>query len=642
MADPLGWCAGELVRLEQEGLRRHPVTVSSPPGPEVVIGGRQVIQLCSNDYLGLAGDHRLRRAAADAAWRWGAGTGASRLVSGTTELHRSLEASLARLKGCEDAVAFSSGYLANVGTIPALVGPGDAVVSDELNHASIIDGCRLSGARVVVYRHADPGDLDRTLGSLEARRRLVVTDTVFSMQGDLAAVPDLARICERHGALLMVDDAHATGLLDGAGSGAAIVMSTLSKALGSSGGFVAGPRDLVEWLRNRARTYMFDTAPAPAAAGAALEALRVIDGEPDRGSQVVAAAAGFARALRDLGYDVAPPAAAIVPVLVGDAAAAMALSARLLEQGVFVPAIRPPSVPPGTARIRVTLTASHTGEHLGAALAAFAAVRPGSRRAPVASRRRRAATGIDPRIIGAGGVFITGTGTGVGKTVVAAALAGTLKRAGLRTAAMKPAQTGTGEGADDLGFIRLAGSVPAELCAVPYGLHQPLAPAVAARLEGISVEVGPVLAAFGRLRRRCDVVVVEGAGGLLVPLSEELDMADLALALGLPLLIVALPGLGTLNHIALTLEAARRRGLAVAGVVLSGFPANPGVAEATNPGEIADLAGVVPHLPGLDVDRQLLPAMFDPAAWLAPSLGGTFDRPAFLRTLAQVGDLVAR
>jgi dethiobiotin synthase len=534
-----------------------------------------------------------------------------------------------------------------------MVGPQDAVFSDELNHASIIDGCRLSGAHVVVYRHRDVDELDRALGPADGRRKLVVTDTVFSMQGDLAPVPDIARVCDRHGAMLMVDDAHATGLLErtASGSGArggptppdkrkAIVMSTLSKALGSSGGFVAGSRDLVEWLRNRARTYVFDTAPAPASVGAALEALRIIDAEPQRGQRVVAAAAGLAEALRDLGYDVAPPAAAIVPVLVGEDAEAMALSARLLEHGVFVPAIRPPSVPAGTARLRVTVTAAHTEEHLAAAVEAFAAVRPGDRRSRTSPRRRPRETGIDPRIVAAGGVFVTGTGTGVGKTVVAAALARTLQRAGLGVAAMKPAQTGTADGADDLAFIRLAGGVPAARLAVPYALQRPLAPSVAARLEGATLEAGPILEAFRRLRSQADVVVVEGAGGLLVPFNEAMDMADLAEALHLPVVVVALPGLGTLNHIALTLEAASRRGLAVAGVVLSGFPAEPDVAEATNPAEIGDLAGVVPHLAGLDVDRTLVPPTFEPTTWLAPGLGGTFDREAFLGTLSLTGERV--
>jgi 8-amino-7-oxononanoate synthase len=637
VADPLGWCAGELARLEREGLRRHPVTLSSPQGPEVVLGGRRVVQLCSNDYLGLAADPRLRRAAAAAARRWGAGTGASRLVSGTSDLHRALEASLARLKGCEDAIVFSSGYLANVGTIPALAGKEDAVFSDELNHASIIDGCRLAGARVVVYRHADVGDLEQALSSVDARRRLVVTDTVFSMQGDLAPVPDIARICERHGAMLMVDDAHATGLLEGAGAG--IVMSTLSKALGSAGGFVAGRRDVVEWLRNRARSYVFDTAPSPAAAGAAAEALRIVAAEPHRGPGVVAAAARLAQALAGLGYDVGRPAAAIVPVFVGGGREAMALSSRLLDHGIFVPAIRPPSVPPGTARLRVTVTAAHTEEHLAAAVAAFASVRRGAgQRQP---RRQPGATGaIDRRIVGAGGIFVTGTGTGVGKTVVAAAIARTLRRAGLAVAAMKPAQTGTSGGADDLAFIRLAGGVPAARCSATYSLRLPLAPSVAARMEGISLEPGRIIDDFRRLRRQADVVVIEGAGGLLVPFNDSADMADLASALQVPLLIVALPGLGTLNHIALTLDAARTRGLEVAGVVLCGFPAEPGLAEATNPGEVEELAGVVPHLPGLDVDRGIVPPAFEPAPWLAPRLGGTFDRAAFLRRVACARELV--
>ena len=638
MADPLAWCAGELARLEREGLRRHPATLSSPQGPEVVVGGRRVIQLCSNDYLGLAADPRLRRAAAAAAGQWGAGSGASRLVSGTSDLHRRLEASLARLKGCEDAIVFSSGYLANAGTIPALAGKQDAVFSDELNHASIIDGCRLSGARVVVYRHADVADLERAMRSVDARRRLVVTDTVFSMQGDLAPVPEIARACERHGAMLMVDDAHATGLLENAGAGAGIVMSTLSKALGSAGGFVAGPRDLVEWLRNRARSYVFDTAPPPAAVGAAIEAVGIVAAEPHRGPGVVAAAARLARALAGLGYEVGQPAAAIVPVLVGDGPEAMDLSSRLLEHGVFVPAIRPPSVPPGTARLRVTVTAAHTEEHLARAVEAFAAARRGA--GPRQPRRRPQGTRNDRRILGAGGVFVTGTGTGVGKTVVTAALARTLQRAGLAVAAMKPAQTGTCEGADDLAFIRAAGGVPAARCVAPYALRRPLAPSVAARMEGITLEPGRVVDDFRRLRGEADVVVVEGAGGLLVPFSDSTDMADLASALGIPLLVVALPGLGTLNHIALTLEAARTRGLEIAGVVLCGFPAGPGLAEATNPGEIGELAGVVPHLAGLDVDRGIVPVGFEPEPWLVGRLGGSFDVATFLRRLARCGELV--
>jgi dethiobiotin synthetase len=253
----------------------------------------------------------------------------------------------------------------------------------------------------------------------------------------------------------------------------------------------------------------------------------------------------------------------------------------------------------------------------------------------------RGASGrIDPRILGAGGVFVTGTGTGVGKTVVAAALARTLQRAGLAVAAMKPAQTGTGHGADDLAFVRAAGGVPAARCVASYALRRPLAPSVAARMEGTTLGPGRIVDGFRRLRREVDVVVVEGAGGLLVPFSDSTDMADLATALGIPLLVVALPGLGTLNHIALTLEAARTRGLEIAGVVVCDFPAGPGLAEATNPGEIDELAGVVPHLAGLDVDGGIVPAAFEPEPWLVARLGGSFDVGAFLRLLARCGELV--
>src|SRR5207302_7711192 len=263
-------------------------------------------------------------------------------------------------------------------------------------------------------------------------------------------------------------------------------------------------------------------------------------------------------------------------------------------------------VPPGTARLRVTVTAAHTEEHLAAAVEAFSSVRRGG--GPRQARRQPGPrAGIDPRILGAGGVFVTGTGTGVGKTVVAAALARTLQRGGLAVAAMKPAQTGTSEGADDLSFIRAAGGVPATRCVAPYVLRRPLAPSVAARMEGTTLEPGRIVDTFRALRREADVVVVEGAGGLLVPFSDSADMADLATALGIPLLVVALPGLGTLNHIALTVEAARTRGLQIAGVVLCGFPAGPGLAEATNPGAIDELAGVVPQLAGLDVDRGIVP-----------------------------------
>ena len=668
-ADPLAWCTAGLEQLDAQGLRRHPLTNAGPAGPVVLVGGRPLVQFCSNDYLGLAGHPRLRQAAAEAAQHWGAGSGASRLVSGTASAHRDLERSLAELEGCADALVFSSGYLANLGTIPALVGRGDTVFSDALNHASIIDGCRLSGAQVVVYPHGEAGFLDQALARSGGGRRLVVTDTVFSMEGDLAPLGALHEVCERHGAMLMVDEAHATGVLGERGSGAVeaagltgrvgIVMGTLSKALGSAGGYVAGSTGLVEWLRNRARSYVFDTAPAPGAVAAAQEALTLVRAEPERRRRVLAMAGRLADELRSLGYQVAAPAAAIVPVLVGGAQEALELSARLAEQGVFIPAIRPPSVPEGTARLRVTVSAAHTDQHLATGLAAFRAARGASSRArargpaplpaPTATQASApvpasapAPAGLDPRILAAGGVFVTGTGTGVGKTVVAAALARGLRVAGWRVGALKPAQTGSAEGADDLGFVQAAAGLTAGNCRAPYRLEAPLAPSVSARLAGVCLEVGVVIEAFRVLRRECDLVVVEGSGGLAVPFNEAHTMADLARALGLPVLVVALAGLGTLNHCTLTVQAARSQGLDVLGLVLSRFPAHPGLAERTNPAELerstgTNLLGAVPELAGLDVERGLTGPGWSGAeagdSWLAPALAGRFDPDRFQRDL---------
>ena len=643
------WAASELQRLERQGLRRRPPVLGTGPEPEVLLGGRRLVLLCANNYLGLANDPRVIRAAGAAAERWGAGAGASRLVSGTTGLHAALERAIADLEGTQDAVLFSSGYLANCGTIPALVGPGDVVLSDERNHASIVDGCRLSGARKEVYRHADVGDLERRLAAAPGGRRLVVTDAVFSMDGDLAPLDRIAEACKRHGALLMVDEAHATGVLGPRGGGAVeaagltgrvpLLMGTLSKSLGSSGGYVAGPRDLVELLRNRARTHVFDTAPGAPAVGAALAAIAVAAQEPWRRARVRALARRLYEGLAGLGFDVGPPAAAVLPLHVGGTAAAMTLAAGLLERGVLAPAIRPPTVPPGTARLRLSVMATHTDEQIDRALAAFAGLRPA---APAAGARAcgvpQRAPALDPRIPAAGGVFVTGTDTGVGKTVVAAALTRVLSAAGLRVGAFKPVQTGTDEGADDLAFLVAAGGVDPALARAPYRFGAPLAPSVAADLAGEAVDPARVRAAFEDLRRSVEVVVVEGAGGLLVPVTEAVSMGGLAAGMGLPVVVVARPGLGTLNHTALTVTAARGLGLTVLGIVLSGFPAAPGPAEATNPAMIERLSGLpllgcLPVVEGLDVDAGRPGPSFEPAGWLAPSLGGVFDRSAFLEEL---------
>lgn len=387
VADVLAWVDEDLEALRAAGTYRAPKTAEGPIGPEVTVAGQRVLLFASNDYLGLANDPRVKAGAIAAVERYGAGAGASRLVSGDLTLHRELESRLAAFKRTEDAILFGSGYLANVGAISALVGPGDVVYSDELNHASIIDGCRLSRATIRVYRHRDASQLETLLAedAGKYRRRLIVTDAVFSMDGDLAPLPDLVLLAERHGAMLMVDEAHATGVLGPRGAGAVelfglegrvpIVMGTLSKALGSVGGFVAGPRALVDFLRNRARGFVFTTALPPAAAGAALAALDLVEREPWRRSRTLDLARRLARGLEALGFQVLPTESAVVPVIVGAATDAVALAEALLRRGVFCPAIRPPTVPEDQSRLRLTPMATHTDEHVERALAAFAAAR---------------------------------------------------------------------------------------------------------------------------------------------------------------------------------------------------------------------------------------------------------------------------
>ncbi len=363
MGDPLGWIGAALCELETAGLRRALRHRTTGAGP--LVDG--LVNLSSNDYLGLAGDPRVVEAARDAAGTWGAGSGASRLVTGGTELHRELERAIARWKRTEDAVVFSSGYLANAGTIPALVGRGDAVFSDALNHASIIDGCRLSRAQVHVYPHRDVAALDRLLATTErtARRRLVITDGVFSMGGDAADLAGLCAVAEAHGAMVIVDDAHGCGVLgpDGRGTAAAqgcagrvsVQLGTLSKAFGAAGGYVAGAMTLCDWLRNRARGFVFDTAPAPAVVGAALQALDIAAAEPWRRATALRLARRLAA-----GLGVAEPAACVVPLVLGEPEAALRASAALAEAGLLVVPIRPPTVPPGTARLRFAISAAHT------------------------------------------------------------------------------------------------------------------------------------------------------------------------------------------------------------------------------------------------------------------------------------------
>jgi 8-amino-7-oxononanoate synthase len=361
--------AQRLDELESNGLRRRLRLIEGPQGPKVLLDGQPVLLLCSNNYLGLADHQRLRRAAADAALSLGTSAGASRLISGSMSIHAELEARLAEFKGTEAALLFGSGYLANTGTIAALARRGEAVFSDELNHASIIDGCKLAGAETFVYRHCDTEHLEWGLRRAAGRAALIVTDGVFSMDGDIAPLGELAILARRHRCRLMVDEAHATGCVGPGGRGSVaaagltgevdVIVGTLGKALGGYGAYVCGSREMSDFLVNTARPLIFSTAPPPPSVAAASVALDLLIERPRRVERLRANAATLRAGLRSEGLEPTGSETQIVPLLIGEADDAMALCERLLEDGIFAQAIRPPTVPPGTSRLRLTVMATH-------------------------------------------------------------------------------------------------------------------------------------------------------------------------------------------------------------------------------------------------------------------------------------------
>jgi glycine C-acetyltransferase/8-amino-7-oxononanoate synthase len=366
--------ADRLEELRDRGLHRRLRLIEGPQGPRVTLDGRPVLLLCSNNYLGLADHPRVRGAAAEAAMRWGTGAGASRLISGNMRPHRRLEERLASFKGYESALLFGSGYLANTGTIAALADSGETIFSDELNHASIIDGCRLSRAETFVYRHGDIEHLAWGLREAGGRAALIVTDGVFSMDGDLAPLEDLARLARDHDCRLMVDEAHATGAVGPGGRGSVaaaglsgevdLVVGTLGKALGSYGAYVCAGRELTEYLLNTARSFIFSTAPPPPSIAAGLAALELLESHPRRVERLAENAATLRGALAAEGLAVGDSSTQIVPVEVGDAARTMELCERVLERGVFAQGIRPPTVPEGRSRLRFTVMATHRAGEL--------------------------------------------------------------------------------------------------------------------------------------------------------------------------------------------------------------------------------------------------------------------------------------
>jgi len=384
MSDLMDEITAELLQLQEKKLFRQRRIVDGPQGPILSMDGQQYLAFCNNDYLGLANHPALIAAARDGLERFGVGASSSALISGHSKVCEELEVALAAFVGMPRALYFSNGYMANMGIIPSLVGAGDMVLSDRLNHACLIDGARLSGAELRVYPHNDVARLEQQLAKSKSPRKLVVTDGVFSMDGDIAPLPALLMLCEQYDAWLLVDDAHGFGVLGPQGRGSlahfglaaprVLYMGTLGKAAGVSGAFVAGDAMLIEWLLQRARTYVFTTASPPLLASALLAALNLLQTEIWRQQHLKELILRLRQGLADLPWPLLPSETAIQALVVADNQLALDLMANLLQSGIWVPAIRPPTVPKGTARLRITLSAAHTAEQVDQLIKALHAV----------------------------------------------------------------------------------------------------------------------------------------------------------------------------------------------------------------------------------------------------------------------------
>ena len=382
----LDFLKDRLAELEELGLAIHPRTLEGPTGARARFDGREVINLASNNYLGLASHPRMNAAAAKAATELGAGSGAVRTIAGTMAIHRELERRFADFKHAEDALMFQSGFTANAGTVAAILDKEDVIVSDRLNHASIIDGARLSRAEIKVFEHRDAEHADALLAETKrpGRHQVLITDGVFSMDGDIARLPGLVEVAEKHDAIMMIDDAHASGVLGAGGAGTVdhfglhgrvdVQVGTLSKAFGVLGGFIAGRHELTEWLVNRGRPFLFSTSAPPSVVAACLEALDILREEPDRLERLWENTRSFKAGLHDLGFDTGESETPITPVISGEEAVTQAFARRLFEEGVFSPAIVFPTVAKGRARVRTIVTADHSSEDLAEALEVFGRV----------------------------------------------------------------------------------------------------------------------------------------------------------------------------------------------------------------------------------------------------------------------------
>lgn len=605
-------------------------------GAHVLLDGAELLSFSSNDYLGIAAHAAVIKAATDAAHRSGFGASASRLAGGTFSEHQALEAALALFLGTEAALLFPSGYQANLGVLTALAGPGDLIVADRSIHASLIDGCRLSRAKLALYRHLD---LERAASLLQtfgprARRRFLVTESIFSMDGDVAPLPHLAALARQSEASLVVDEAHAVGVLGPSGRGLSaatgvqpdVLIGTLGKALGASGAFVAGDHQLSAYLQNRARSFIFTTALPPPVAAAALAALAIASSSDGDGLRAHLAAL-VARLRLALGYPRPDPPSPILPILLGDNHHALAAAKHLENLGFLVPAIRPPTVRPGTARLRISLSASHTPADIDALAAALLPLLP-SRRPTLPSPNpappppaRFPSPALSPRR----GLTLLGTDTGVGKTTVGVALLRLLAARGLRPVPFKPVETGaTPQPADALALLRAAdrSDLPLELVC-PFPFPAPIAPLAAAAQTGVPLTLSSLLEAATATAPYGGPLVTESAGGVLTPYAPRVTAADLASALRFPVLLVARNALGTVNHTALAVAELRRRGLPIAGIILVDTQPAPDAAREHNASLITQLTALAPlgTLPFLPThDATALSAALASSVDLAPLL----------------------
>jgi glycine C-acetyltransferase len=386
MANKLQWISDEMNALQEQGLKINLRTIGSPCGPWMIVDGKRVLNFCTNNYLGLANDPRLRDAAKQAIDDWGVGPAAVRSIAGTLELHREFERRIAAFKGVEDALYVQSGFCANQAAIAPMVGKEDVIFTDRLNHASIIDGCRLSSAKIMVYEHCDVADAERVIKENVGnyRRALLVTDGVFSMDGDIAPLDQLYEVCEKYGVITMVDDAHGEGVVGRGGRGIVdhfglhgkfdLEIGTLSKAFGVMGGVIAGKKIVIDWIRQRARPFLFSSAITPADTAACLAAVAVLEKSTELVDRLWENTGYFKSEMKRLGFDTGVSTTPITPIMLGEAPLAQQFSRALFDDGVFAMAIGFPTVAKGKARIRVMISAAHSRDDLDRGLEVFARV----------------------------------------------------------------------------------------------------------------------------------------------------------------------------------------------------------------------------------------------------------------------------